>query len=289
MSSVASRANPERTNRWLLIGAAILAVIAGVLVFALLANSGGSDNNKSSAPNVPAGSTSVLVAKQAISSGTLVTADMFETKNVANKSLVPGFVTESSAVIGQTASVNIAAGQQLSTAAFATPGTAGSLAQKIRPGLLGYSIPVNAVQLVSGLVLPNDNVDIIATYTEKRGDQDVTRVEFLLQNIRVVAVAATPVADAPNVDAVNAQGTPIAEPTNAPVGVQPPDAKANPGAGMVTLELSPDQVQKVQAALERGSLSLALRNHDDPATTENGPVFQDQFGAIPRPPTVPAP
>mgnify|MGYP003501632272 CR=1 FL=1 len=37
MSSIAARAQDERTNRWLLIGAAALALITGILAFAAVA------------------------------------------------------------------------------------------------------------------------------------------------------------------------------------------------------------------------------------------------------------
>ena len=90
------------------------------------------------------------------------------------------------------------------------------------------TIRVNDVNGVAGFVLPGDRVDIMLTRSDRNGDL-VTDV--LLQTVRVLAV----------------------DQDNDPESEQPVVAKA------VTLEVSPNQAQKLALASQLGSLSLALR------------------------------
>ena len=90
------------------------------------------------------------------------------------------------------------------------------------------TIRVNDVNGVAGFVLPGDRVDVMLTRSDRNGDL-VTDV--LLQTVRVLAV----------------------DQDNDPESEQPVVAKA------VTLEVSPNQAQKLALASQLGSLSLALR------------------------------
>ena len=288
MSSMAAGAKSERTNRWLLIGAVALAVLAGVLIFVVLANAGGSDNKTT---KVSGGNSSVLVAKDTIPASTKLTADMFNTIQVPQSILVVNPVSDATALVGQVTRTQILKGQQVSFDAIGRSlgSQESQLAFSITAGMRGFAVPVSSAQLVAGFVVPDDRVDVVMTYSENRGgnaaggDNAVTRVETVLENVRVIGVATNPVVNQPT---LNAQGTPIAKDPTQTLGMRPEDAKPDPGAGTATLELTPDQVELLTAAMAKGTLSLTLRGVGDDNKLTPKAFFQDQFGPIaplPRP------
>ncbi len=285
MSSIAAGANSERTNRWLLIGAAALAVLAGVLIYVALANTSGSSND-TTATKAAAGSTLVLVAKDTVPANTKLTAGMFVAQSVPASIVVINPVANETAVIGKVTRTEIIKGQQLSFDALGISRGAAEdqIAFSIAQGDRGFAVPVGAAQLVAGLIVPDDHVDVIVTYAQPNpADQNnpITRIETVLQNIRVLAIAQTTVTNEPS---LNAQGTPIAKDPTTDLGARPADAKPNPGAGTATLELTPDQVQLLTAAMAKGSITLALRGVGDTQTTQQPPLYQDDRGVLPRTP-----
>jgi pilus assembly protein CpaB len=281
MSSIAAGANPERTNRWLLIGAAALAVLAGVLIFVAL--NAASDDSGSKSTKATGGNETVLVAKNTVDANTRLTADMFDTVSVPQSIMVVNPVSNTTSIVGTVTRNQILKGQQLS---FDQIGQSlgqqeDQIAFSITEGWRGFAVPVSASQIVAGLIVPDDRVDVIMTYTEKRGDQDITRVETILQNIRVLALAQTTVENQPT---LNAQGTPIAQDPTKTLGMRPNDVKPDPSAGTATLELTPDQVQQLTAAMAKGNLSLALRGVGDDKPVQMTPYYQNQFGVLPQAP-----
>lgn len=105
-----------------------------------------------------------------------------------------------------------------------------TLSTIIGDGMRALTIRVNDVNGVAGFVLPGDRVDILLT-REKRGT-DASN-DILLQNVRVLGV---------DQEASDRKDKPVV-------------------ARAVTLEVDPEQAQKLTLAAEIGSLSLALRNH----------------------------
>lgn len=95
------------------------------------------------------------------------------------------------------------------------------------------TIRVNDVLGVAGFVLPGDRVDVLLTRKEnQRGDPTT---DVLLQNVRVLGI---------DQDASDRKDKPTV-------------------ARAVTLEVSPDQAQKLTLGTQVGVLSLALRNQAD--------------------------
>ncbi len=188
MATVASNMNRDRTNRLLLIGAATLALIAGVLVAVVLADRGGSS---SAAP--PSGDQNVLVAKSDIKAGDKLTADMFRVATFAKPDTIADALSDPQAVVGQVATVDLLKGQQLSRTLIGQ--VAGSklydqLTFKLPDGMRGVALKVTEESDVAGLVIPGDRVDVVATVKEKHTDgQTYQRVHTVLQNVQVVARA----------------------------------------------------------------------------------------------------
>ena len=141
------------------------------------------------------------------------------------------------------------------------------------------------------VIQEGDRVNILGVFEEDRSnvnvpgateddDDKITRVELLLQNVEVLAVAQEPVEA---VASVNAEGTPVPQLDRA-VGntaIRPDDVEPNPDAGSVTLALTPQDVQLLAAARARGTLVLALRPLGEEGTIESQPFYFDQFGPLP--------
>ncbi|MFO1036213.1 MAG: Flp pilus assembly protein CpaB [Geminicoccaceae bacterium] len=133
-------------------------------------------------------------------------------------------------------------------------GDSGFLAAVLRTGNRAISIGVDQVTGSSGLIWPGDHVDLILTQEMDAGAVAPGRRvvgETILSDVRVIAV-----------------GTQIVRDAN--------DQVDTPTARTVTLEVTPDQAERVAVATRLGSISLAVRASDgkpDPVPPSTEPVF----------------
>ena len=125
------------------------------------------------------------------------------------------------------------------------------LPAQTRSGWRAISIPVSQVSSVSGLIRPNNFVDVIGTFhfPDTKGDSSLDTVTMtILQRVKVLA-------------------------TGADIGyAQQNGAQANASAmgrsySTVTLELTPKEVEMIIFAQQKGSLTLSLRSYEDPNIT----------------------
>lgn len=137
------------------------------------------------------------------------------------------------------------AGEPVLRTALLDSGEAGFLAAALRDGYRAASIPVGTETSVAGFVRPGDMVDVILTYEVRlrhNGANDAAQSvvarhasETVLTHLRVLAV-------------------------DQEIADQGQDAK--PGR-TVTLEVRPDQVERLALARRMGELSLSLRGMGD--------------------------
>ena len=125
------------------------------------------------------------------------------------------------------------------------------LPAQTRSGWRAVSIPVSQVTSVSGLIRPNNFVDVIGTFhfPDTKGDASLDTVTMtILQRVKVLAT-----------------GTDIgyAQQNGAQVGAAP----AGRSYSTVTLELTPKEVEMIIFAQQKGSLTLSLRSYEDPNIT----------------------
>lgn len=124
------------------------------------------------------------------------------------------------------------------------PGGRATLSGVIRAGMRASTIRVNDVFGVAGFVLPGDFVDVLVTRTEAQAGGAASasdmRTDLLLQSVRVLAVDQL-----------------ANENKNDPVV-----AKA------ATIEVTPEQAQKLALAAQVGTLTLALRGAIDPLVAQ---------------------
>ncbi len=125
------------------------------------------------------------------------------------------------------------------------------LPAQTRSGWRAVSIPVSSVTSVSGLIRPNNFVDVIGTFhfPDARGDSSLDTVTMtILQRVKVLAT-----------------GTDIGYASQN--GAQNNAAPVARSYSTVTLELTPKEVEMIIFAQQKGSLTLSLRSYEDPNIT----------------------
>lgn len=122
----------------------------------------------------------------------------------------------------------------------------GGLASIIDQGERAISIAVDATSSVTGLISPDDNVDIIGTFRfpDMKGDQALDTITMtILQNVRVLAT-----------------GTEMGQTASMPGRRTQARAK---GYSTVSLALTPKEVEMIIFASQKGRLCLSLRNTEE--------------------------
>jgi pilus assembly protein CpaB len=128
----------------------------------------------------------------------------------------------------------IAAGKPIRRGVIVKPGDRDFLQIVLSPGARAIAIPVATGGASTGLLYPGDRVDVILTQKFSDSAAPLTRrsvSETVVENLRVLVIDAT--------DAKMAAG--------------------NTFGRTVTLEVMPDQAEKINVATELGKLSLTLR------------------------------
>jgi pilus assembly protein CpaB len=142
-----------------------------------------------------------------------------------------------------------AAGEPIRRGNIVKPGDRDFLQVVLTPGARAIAIPVATSGASTGLLFPGDRVDVILTQNFKGESAVITRrsvSETVVENLRVLAIDTL-------------------------------DAKAPSGSfgRTVTLEVTPQQAEKINVATELGKLSLTLRSVSGPdgvlATSTAGP------------------
>lgn len=178
----------------------------------------------------------VLVAARDIPLGQPIEPHMVTTQDWPVDSVPPGVFTDSSMVLpapGQEPRRSmraIAQGELLTANRVSNWGEKVTIAQTLREGSRAMAISVDAQTAVGGFVTPGDFVDIVLT---QGGGSDL-RTLTILQNIRVIGV---------DQDANESSDTPAV-------------------ARTVTVEVTPEQGQRLALAQQAGTLSLSLRDPD---------------------------
>lgn len=142
------------------------------------------------------GMVNVLVAGQDIPPNHAITIDMVTTKTVAGRDIEPGAYREKlpgealKKVVGKVTMAAIPTGGQITQTNLRSPSaTDTGITPMLPPGKVGYVLRLGNLD-VAKLILPGDHIDILATFTVRQKNSDVTsKTTFtILQNVQVVAV-----------------------------------------------------------------------------------------------------
>ena len=181
--------------------------------------------------------THVVVAARDILPGERLGSDNMRVMDWPRASLVRGAAASMQVFDGRVTTQGLTAGEPILDQRHAATGSRPGLSAIITPGHRAMTVKVNEVVGVAGFALPGNHVDILVTLTNNL-TPPMSRI--VLERILVLAVAQDhTVKDESKPKVVSA----------------------------VTLEVTPDQAERLDLARSVGSLSMVLRNQID-----NGPV-----------------
>jgi len=208
-----------------------------------------------------------LVAAHALPAGTLARDEDFGLKSVAPAEVPVGALLDSpeirASLHGALVRRYIDPGMPVTREDVIRVRDRGFLAAVLEPGTRAISISVDAASGVAGLIWPGDRVDVILTQDREGGASIGERIasETVLRDIRVIAV-----------DQDIAQG---AEPSAA--------SKSGRVPSTVTLQVTPEDADRVAVAQSLGHLSLSVRaisDGDAEMTALSKPVFSKDVSSI---------
>jgi pilus assembly protein CpaB len=180
--------------------------------------------------------TPVVVAARDIDLGTPLSADMLKTVEWPKASALSDSIGDSVRLDGRVLNGNVRRGEPIVEARLAPVGAKGGLSAVIAEGNRAITVKVNEVIGVAGFALPGNYVDILVNTHD---DRDRPLSKIVLERILVLAVAQEAARDETKPKVVDA----------------------------VTLQVTPEQAEKIDLARSVGSLSLVLRNQTDGGPT----------------------
>jgi Flp pilus assembly protein CpaB len=260
----------RRSNRPLIFVGVLLAILAFFGVYLLSSGGVGTPTGSPTAhPTV-----AVVVAKQDIPLGRVVTEDMLGTADKDSTTVVADVVTVPRQIIGLRIRQTVLEGQVLQASMFSGEGVATNteILRNLDSGFRAMAVQVDQVTGVGTLIQPGDHVDVIIALEDADGKFPVvgtscdpgqplldpcvnnTSVKIIVQDAKVLATLLPP----------------------APEGQSGTGSGATTLSGrsmMVLLQLRPQDVELVRFAQLDGNLSLVLR-----ATADAGTAPTDTTG-----------
>jgi pilus assembly protein CpaB len=210
--------------------------------------------------------TPVAVAVEDVNLGQPLNGNLIRVVNWPTGSVPPGSFTDTKSLDGRVVRTTLARGEPVLESKLAPIGTKGGLSAVIDKGDRAITVRVNDVVGVAGFALPGNYVDVIVNTQEpgrNGGDSQQGSIsKIVLEKILVLAVAQQVSRDDTQPKVVNA----------------------------VTLQVSPEQAEKLDLARSVGTLSLVLRNQvDDDKLKTAGATKLTLLGAPPKPAPAAAP
>jgi pilus assembly protein CpaB len=177
----------------------------------------------------------IVVAAQDLAPGTMINEELIKKGTIKTtpwpKASIPvGAFSTPNQVIGKTNRVKIVANEPILESRLAGEGA--GLTVRLEAGKRAVAVRVDEIIGVSGFIVPDDRVDVIVTTTPPgNGSQENRVAKIVLQNKRVLSVAQS---------------------------TEQKDGKPQL-ARSITLEVSPEDAEKLSLASQDGQIALALR------------------------------
>ncbi|MGE0885703.1 MAG: Flp pilus assembly protein CpaB [Blastocatellales bacterium] len=217
----------NKTMIFVLAGATAFGLIAAVSVSRYLAGAQGSQRLNT-----------VVVAKIEIPHGAKITAEQLTTVQLPTNATPAGTFDKFEGVVGRIAITRILQQEPIVATRLAPEGSAAGLSALIPEGYRAMTVKVDDEAGIAGFLMPGTLVDVLAVITPAEqglGQNPISKI--VLQNIKVLA-----------------SGTNLDEPKN---GREAETVKT------VTLQVTPEQAEKLVLSSAEGRLRLALRNSTD--------------------------
>ncbi|MYN13501.1 Flp pilus assembly protein CpaB [Pusillimonas sp. TS35] len=241
----------------LILGAAVLALMARVLFASMMGNAAPAD------PQVQ-----IRVAAGDLPAGLLLRNEDIAWQAVPKSRLPQGALVQGTPAADDMGGVlvrhDMKTGARLLAQDVIRPDAAGFLAAVLKPGMRAVSVPIDIVSGNAGLIQPGDYVDMILTQTTRAKDNanvNESRArsvvsETVIENVRVIAVGSVFQLSKSEAVEVNRNKTP---------------------ARTVTIEVAPRAAEAVTVASRLGTLSMALRSF---AVADRNASSDAQAGSI---------
>jgi pilus assembly protein CpaB len=215
----------------------LLFVLGSAVVFGLLAAVSVSrylSDAQASSRNM----NNVVVAKVDIPLGTKIDAEQLSVVSFPSNAIPEGTFSDAQKLVGRVAVVGVAAREPVTDFKLAPEGSTGGLSAVIPAGYRAMTVKVDDVIGVAGFLLPGTMVDVL-TVIEQPGQMSSGNPisKIVLQNVKVLASGQ-------NLD-------------------KPKDEREADAVKAVTLQVTPDQAEKLALASTEGKLRLVLRNMID--------------------------
>ena len=192
----------------------------------------------------------IVVAGADINLGTRLTPELIRLADWPADSVPAGAFTNIQELDTRVTRVALQRGEPVSGAKLALPGASGGLSAVVAEGKRAMTVRVNDVVGVAGFALPGNYVDILVSTQDnsvKPDNRDQSISKLVLERILVLAIAQESGQNDTKPKVVNA----------------------------VTLEVTPEQAEKLDLARSVGQLSLVLRNQVDLKPAETSGATKD--------------
>jgi pilus assembly protein CpaB len=150
-------------------------------------------------------------------------------------------------LVGRVTRVAIYKGEAMVPGRLAPEGTGPGLEVKLTPGKRAYAVRINDVASLAGMVQPNSRVDLMVVLADPN-DGARPMAKLFMENMRVLAIGQW----------------------------EDPDAVTPPSGAVATLEVTPDEAERLAIAQTQGQIALVLRGYGDPdSLTASATVTHD--------------
>ena len=211
-------------------------VLVGALMFGVLAAVSVS-KYLSSAQAYTKNLNNVAVAKVAIPIGSKIVAEQIMLVQFPKESTPDGAFESAEKLAGRVAVVNIAAREPITESRLAAEGTAAGLSAIIPEGYRAMTVKVDDAAGISGFIQPGTLVDVVVTIDPEGIARQDPISKIVLQNIKVLASGQ-------NID-------------------KPENEREATSVKAVTLQVTPEQAEKLALASSEGKLQLVMRSQID--------------------------
>jgi pilus assembly protein CpaB len=223
---------------------------AGVLAFVLMRSILSTPSSEPARVAERVDTTEVLVARKNIGLGDITKKGDFRWQSWPADAITSAYITNKDgdkgllAATGAIARSPILAGEPVTKRKLIKAGDGGVLAAILPSGMRAVSTRIKEETAAGRLILPNDHVDVILTRRMRgpRGEDEHVS-DTLFRNVRVLA---------------------IGQQIESKEGKKSAEGSAN----TATLELAPEQAERLARANSMGEISLSLRSIADADTNE---------------------
>ena len=208
----------------LLILAAVLSVVCGIMIYSYLSKAQPKDEKKNTK--------AVVIATMDIAPGTVLTDKMVRLELVPNNLAQPDALRTLPDAVGKTIRMPVNSGDQITRKRLNGNGAANTFINSIPKDKRTVTISVDDISGVAGFIRPSTYVDVVLIKGQSNGMPTVGRL--VLQKVLVLAVGSTDI--------------------NSPTS-----SKKNEPARSLTLALDPREAVQLRVAQQEGKVSFLLR------------------------------